>query len=50
MNDMELANVLSIAIPYFFVVLGVLVPVATIWVVARYIKKRKKNTHKRGGS
>jgi hypothetical protein len=44
MNDMELlANVLSIMIPYFFIALWVLVPIAVIWTVVRYVKKGKKS-------
>lgn len=37
----DIANILSIIIPYFFIALWVLVPTAIIWAIALFIKKSK---------
>jgi hypothetical protein len=46
MNDAQIANVLSLIIPYFFFALWVLVPVVIIWGIVLLVKRRKNSDKK----
>jgi hypothetical protein len=46
MNDDQIANTLSIIIPYFFIVLWVLVPIVIIWGSYLFAKRRENSNKK----
>jgi len=44
MNQEQIANILSLVIPFFFFALWILIPVAIIWGTMILIKRKKAET------
>lgn len=46
MNNDQIANTLSLIIPYFFIALWVLVPAVIVWGIVLLVKRRKNSDKK----